>query len=187
MYEQMFNRSVSIMLLTVLCAFNPGVSTDLTALPSQDMDYTQNVKAVFIYNFTKYMNWLDSEPSATFNIAVIGESEITEPLRLIAEKRHVDQRDIQVKRCERADQMNRCHILFIPESKKGQLNSIIDKIRYQNTLVISEIEGALSSGVMINFLLLENRIKFEINLGAMKKSGFQPSSELLKLAVRIIE
>jgi len=183
----MFNRSISVILLTVLCAFNLGISSDLTALPAQDMDYTQELKAVFIYNFTKYINWLDSEPSATFDIAVIGESKIIEALRLIAEKRHVDQRDIQIKYFESSDQMNGCQILFIPESKKRQLNRIIDKIRDQNTLVISEIEGALSSGVMINFLLLEKRIKFEINLGAMKKSGFQPSSELLKLAVRIIE
>jgi len=183
----MLNQGTTIILMTLLCTLSFGGMRGLSPHPQQDMDYTQELKAVFIYNFTKYMNWMDSEPSSTFDIAVVGDSQIAEPLRLVAQKRRVNQKDIHIKLFKDPDQIDQCHILFIPESKKKQLNRIIDNIQDKNTLVISEIEGALSSGVMINFLIVEDRIKFEINLKSMKKSGFQPSSELLKLAVRIIE
>ena len=183
----MLNHVTVMILMTVLCTLNLGSTGILSHPPQQDMDYTQELKAVFIYNFTKYMNWMDSEPSGTFDIAVVGKSEIVDPLRLISQKRRVNQKDIQIKYFENADEINGCHILFIPETARSQLNRIINKIQDKNTLIISEIDGALSRGVMINFLIVKDRIKFEINLKSMKKSGFQPSSELLKLAVRIIE
>ncbi len=157
------------------------------ALSSQEADYTQNVKAVFVYNFSRYMSWIDQGHSSTFAIAVIGESQIVDPLRQIAQKRRVNQKVLQIKHWENTDQIDSCQILFIPESEKAQLRGIVNKIRDKNILIVSETDGALSGGVMINFLISRETIKFEINLRAMKKSGFQPSSELLKLAVKVIE
>jgi hypothetical protein len=157
------------------------------ALSSPEADYTQNVKAVFVYNFSKYMDWIDRGHSSTFNIAVIGESRIIDPLRQIAQKRRVNQQVLQIKRFKNAGDVDSCQILFIPESEKVRLSGIVNRIRDKNILIVSETDGALTSGVMINFLISRETIRFEINLRAMKKSGFQPSSELLKLAVRVIE
>lgn len=168
-------------LLFFLSAIGPS------SLFTQDTDYIQNVKAVFLYNFTQYINWTEQDSSQVFTIAVFGQSRILDPLKQIALKRLVRQKKIQVKHYNKINQINHCHILYIPESEKGQLKRIINQVKRGNILLVSEIEGALSSGIMINLIILQKTIKFEINLQAMKKSGFQPSSELLKLAVRIIE
>lgn len=146
-----------------------------------------NVKAVCIYNFTKYIDWMDDDASSTFDIAVVGESAIVDPLVRIAQKQRVRNKEIRIRHFQNADQIDRCHILFVPESQQTQLKPIVDKIRGKNILIVSEIEGGLDIGVMINFLFLQETIKFEINLRDMKKAGFAPGSELLKLAVRLIE
>jgi len=178
-YMTIINRVVFYMVIF------SGIVTPVMA--QHNTASVQNIKAVFLYNFTKYMKWSGLEQSSTFNIAVIGESPILDPLEQISLKRRVNQKAIQIKHFENADQINDSHILFIPESKKTELNTITDKIRKKNILIVSEIDGSLESGVMINILISQETVKFEINVRAMKKAGFQPGSELLKLAVRLIE
>ena len=158
-----------------------------SVLSAQDSDYIQDVKAVFIYNFTKYIHWAESSESSTFNIAIIGEDQIIDPLRQIAEKRQVNQKNIRILSIENPEDIENCQIIFIPESQQTHLNEIITRTENKNTLIVSEIRDSLSSGVMINFLISQETIKFEINLQAMKKARLEPGSELLKLAVRIIE
>ena len=178
-----FNLIKFLSLGYIFCCVNPGYS----ALPSQNPEYAYNLKAVFLYNFTKYLTWHSIEDENTFNITILGNSQIIEPLEQIAGKKIVAKKTINITKVEGPDQINDCNILFIPESEKSQLNKIIQKVKNKNILIVSEIDGALTNGAMINFLILDKTIKFEINLQAMKKSGFQPSSELLKLATRLIE
>ncbi|MBN1780596.1 YfiR family protein [bacterium] len=152
-----------------------------------DAEYGYEVKAVFIYNFTKYINWIDDDRSPYFDIAVIGESPITEPLKQIAQKRLVCQKKIKISQLENADQIDYCHIIFIPESEKSHLKYIVSRVQNKNILIVCEIKNSLESGAMINFVPAQDKIKFEINLLAMNKSSFNPGSELLKLAVRLID
>ncbi len=153
---------------------------------TRNSDYSSNIKAAFIYNFTKYMNWV-SQDSTTFTIAIIGDSEITTLLQEIAQKRQVEHKQIQIKHIKNTDRDFDCHILFISATEKLHLGNIIEKTHGKNILTISEVDNALSNGVMINFINIDETIKFEINLQAMKKAQFKPSSQLLKVAARVVE
>jgi len=157
-----------------------------SAAPMQNQDYTNNIKAAFIYNFTKYLSWAEQD-YPVFTIGVIGNSAIIPPLQEIAQQRRVEQKEIIIKQYQDAAHIDQCDILFIPESGKNQLTEITARLQGKNTLLISEINGALADGVMINFLNIEETIKFEINLKAMNEMNFHPSSQLLKVAVRVIE
>ena len=152
----------------------------------QNQDYTNNVKAAFIYNFTKYLSWAEQE-RPIFTIAVFGKSALVPLLQEIAQKRRFEQREIEIKQYYDAAQIEQCDILFISETGKNHLAEITARLHGKNTLLISEINGALVDGVMINFLNIEETIKFEINLKAMNEAHFHPSSQLLKVAVRVIE
>lgn len=156
-------------------------------LHAQSDSYIQDVKAVFIYNFTKYIHWADDSNVSTFKIAVIGDAQILIPLQKIAEKRKVNQKKIEIKYFKDPEDIDVCHILFISESGQQYLDEIVTALAYKKILIVSEIKGSLNRGVMINFLISQETIKFEINLHAMKKAAFLPGSELLKLAVRVIE
>lgn len=156
------------------------------AAPLQNQDYTNNIKAAFIYNFTKYLSWTEQD-QPVFTIAVMGNSALVPLLQEIAQKRRVEQKEIVIKQYQDAAYIEQCDILFIPESEKNRLTEITARLHGKNTLLVSEINGALADGVMINFLNIEATIKFEINLKAMNKVHFHPSSQLLKVAVRVIE
>lgn len=170
-----------ILLFLLMCS---GMRMPLFA--QQDTGHIQNVEAVFIYHFTKYIQWMD-EDSLEFTIGLIGDTQVLEPLTEIAQRQHVRRKEIRVCPIANMDEIESCQVVFVSRSGEEQLNGIISRSQNRNILIVSEIEGALESGVMINFLLLQETVKFEINLRAMKQAGFQPSSELLKLAVRVIE
>lgn len=146
------------------------------------------VKAAFIYNFTKFVEWDKSETSPTFVIGVIGESPIYKPLLELAATRTINNKKIEVLKCSATNPATcRCQILFVPEATKGtEFQEFISELTTsKNVLIISESKGFLNNGSAINFLVSENHIKFEINMGCLNKYNLKASSQLLKLAYNI--
>ena len=152
-----------------------------------DVSPEDKLKAVFIYNFTKYIQWPNYDTSETFDIAVIGDSEIIIPLKEIEKKRTVDNKKIKIIHYQDINDINICHILFISSSEKKRLSDILQKVKDKNILTISGSEGFAEEGVTINFVIIEGKIKFEINNSAINQAGLQVSSQLLKLAILVEE
>ena len=178
MTKKILIRYMGIFIAVLLCLNLPAMESEV--------DYVENVKAVFIYHFTKYIQWPQNE-DPFFRIAVIGDTPILEPLNEIAEKKKNDHKDIQIIAVNDIRSIDSCRVLYIHGYKEADLPSIIQETDGKHVLIIGDEEGALEAGVMINFRLIDETVKFEINLKAMKSNGFYPSSELLKLAVRVIE
>ncbi|MFC1538612.1 YfiR family protein [Candidatus Latescibacterota bacterium] len=149
------------------------------------MNLEDKLKAVFIYNFTKYIQWANNDTSGTFKIGVIGDSEIIIPLKEIGEKELVNNRKIEIKHCQNIWDINDCNILFISASEKNQLQDILNKVEYENILTVGDSNGFANEGVAINFVIVEGKLKFEINSSAFNKAELQVSSHLLKLAILI--
>lgn len=147
----------------------------------------QNIHAVFLYNFIQYLKWEAPDTSDTFDIAVIGNSATLDPLKQIAEKRTVNEKKIRIRQISQIGDLGTARILFIPESEENVLDEILFQTRDRCVLTVSEIDGAADRGAMIHFILVEGKIKFEINLRSMRKARISPSSQLLKLATRVIE
>ncbi len=139
------------------------------------------LKAVFIYHFTKYVEWPD-DGTNTFDITVFGDSRITKPLRKIAAKQKVKKRNIRVKKVDDVQEIEQCHILFISESKEEKLKDILKKAESLKILTIGSSDGLAKKGVAINFIIIKGRMKFEINTDAMARIELKLSSQLLKLA-----
>jgi hypothetical protein len=165
-----------------LCLILPAILLSQTATSS-----IENIEAVFIYHFTQYVKWDAPNTSRSFDIAVIGNCGIIDPMKTIAEKRIVDQKTIRIRQIAQIQDLDSAQILFIPRSEENLLDKILRQMRDRCVLVVSEIDGAVDQGAMINFVLIEGKVKFEINLQAMKKARLYPSSQLLKLATRVIE
>jgi len=146
------------------------------------------VKAAFIYNFTKFVEWDPTETAPTFVIGVIGESAIYKPLLQLATTKTINNKKIEVMKCTATSPSNcKCQILFVPESINGKdFQEFVTELSVsKNVLIISESKGFLNNGSAINFLVSENRIKFEINIGSLNKYNLKASSQLLKLASSI--
>ena len=89
---------------------------------------------------------------------------------------------VVVNRFDDSDNLTACDILFISSSEKDRLSSIMATLKDLPILTVSEIEGFTQRGGIINFIIVANKIRFEINPDAAKQVGIHISSQLLQLA-----
>lgn len=139
-----------------------------------------NLKAAFIYNFTKYIDW-DTDSPDEFIIGVIGYSPIYESLQEIARTKTVNGKKIVVRRFYSPDEITYCNILFISSNCNFSLASVLSKVG-RGTLTISEKPGFAERGTAFNFVVVNEKLKFEANIKSIFAAGLKASSQLLKLA-----
>jgi len=151
-----------------------------TAVQTDNKEY--NLKAAFIYNFTRFIEWDTLNNRGEFIIGVINSSPITVALEDLARTKTVNNKKIIIRHFYTAEEISECNILFISENSKISLREILDKTKSKNTLTISEQEGYAKQGTAINFIIVNSKLKFEANTKAINSAGLTASSQLLKLA-----
>jgi hypothetical protein len=144
-----------------------------------------DVKAVFLYHFTRYLQWPENIEAGVFTIAVLGESGIVAPLQEIARKKTVGAIPLVVRTCSEIGQIGRPRILFVARSALAKINQVLEKTRSTDILTVGEAEGLAARGVAINFVLREGTVKFEMNEKTLREARIQIGSQLLKLAIRV--
>lgn len=144
-------------------------------------------KAAFIYNFTKFVEWESTTNASTsFVIGVVGDSPIYEALKDLAQNKKINNKKIEIVKYNSISDMNSCQILFVPESISPKtMKEFCMSPAAKNALVISEKKGSLENCSSINFLIIDNHIKFEISLTSLNKCNLKASSQLLKLALTV--
>ncbi|MFC1650877.1 YfiR family protein [Candidatus Latescibacterota bacterium] len=149
------------------------------------MEY--RVKSVFIYNFTRYIQWENENEAEPFIIAVLGESPIIEFLMDMALKKKVGDRKIEILLFKDISEIQASNILFIPHSQSDKVKQILEKTTSTNTLTVSETEGLANKGIIVNFKLIEENIKFELNTVAAERAELKVGSPLKKIAILVDE
>lgn len=157
----------------------------LTGFSSENQSETEeySVKAVFIYNFTKFIDWTSYNSGDEFIIGIIDSSPIYSPLNELAKTKTVNDKKIVVKQFNKVEDISFCHILFIPQNTAISLDEILKKAASNGVLIISEKQEYCKKGTAINFVIIDNKLKFEANVAAIKSAGLTASSQLLKLAI----
>lgn len=149
------------------------------AVHAQDMDY--RFQTVFIYNFTKYMQWKNT-PDNSFTIGVIGQSPIKQELLKMAATKKVGNKRIVVKTFKNARDIQPCQMVYVPRQASSQINAVLAKAQSLNSLVVTEAPGLAKKGSNINFIKESGRWKFELNRSTTKAAGIRVSSQLERLA-----
>lgn len=147
------------------------------------------VKAVFLHNFGKYVNWpakAFAASSAPFVIGIIGDDPFGEAFVPLL-KKSVQNRPLEIRRLANANAAAGCHVLFISRSEQGNLAGILTTLKTSSALTVSDMEGFTDHGGMIQLVLQDNRIRFDVNRGAAQQAGLTLSSNLLKLATVVVE
>jgi len=143
-----------------------------------------NLKAVFIYNFTKYIDWDTSRADNDFVIGVIGYSPVTGILNQIARTNMAKNKRIVIRTFSKPEEIGGCNVLFIPGNIPYSLPSILERTG-RGVLTISEEDGYARQGSALNFVVINDKLKFEANLKAIYSAGLRAGSQLLKLAIII--
>ncbi|HLK14394.1 MAG TPA: YfiR family protein [Fimbriimonadaceae bacterium] len=145
------------------------------------------VKAAFLYNFAKYVEWPSSafeSPSSPIVIGTIGIDSLGEALEAVVEGKTAGGRRVVVHHFRWSDDISKCQELFVPASEIGSCNRL-DGLRGKPVLVVGEYPGFAKRHGVINFTLEGNRIKFEINESNASHDGLTISSKLLSLGRRV--
>jgi hypothetical protein len=143
------------------------------------------VKAAFLFNFSRFVSWPPqafSSENAAIVIAVLGRDPFGSDLDAIVSGEHVNGHPLLVRRYRDLSEIGGCHILFIDRSESAELPQILRTLRGRAILTVSDIEGSAQSGVMINLVTEDHHIRMHVNLAATRVSGLTVSSQLLQLA-----
>ena len=146
------------------------------------------VKAAYLLHFVRYVDWPNSSPDAAASpvvLGVLGHDPMVEVLGTIVSGKTVNHRPIQVKLFTSAEQIDRCDVLFLPRSQSKQMRAILSAISGRPILTVSDQERFSNQGGMIEFLLIDDTVRFSINNEAAGKAGLKLSSELLRVAYSI--
>ena len=143
------------------------------------------VKATFVYNFTKFTDWPSNafaSPDSPIVIGIVGEDPFGKTIDDVVRGEALGGRPFIVKRLRAGEDLRSCHLLFISRSEKDRLPSVLSQLTGSSVLTVSEINGFAERGGMVNLTLANKSVKVEINQAVAEQAGLQISAKLLKLA-----
>jgi len=143
------------------------------------------VQAVFLYNFSRFVEWpaqTFSAPDDPFVIGILGSDPFGARLDEAVRNEQVNGHPLTVRRFRNAAEVENCQILFVDRSEIARLGHILAALDHRGTLTVSQADGTAQRGVMIQFATENNRIRLRINLGSARASGLTISSKLLRPA-----
>lgn len=143
------------------------------------------VKAAFLYNFAKFVDWPGNafaNNNAPLVIGVIGDDPFGAALDQAINGKRINGRALGVSRLKWGQDLRSCHILFISSSERKRLPQIIQSLKGSSVLTVGDMDQFYQQGGIINFLLEANKVKFEINSWGADQARLRISSKLLALA-----
>jgi len=166
-----------------------SAATPLSARAEEPLLHEYRIKAAFLYNFAKFIQWPKSafiDPERTVFICILGKGPIMGALQSLSAKT-VQGRRIVISHSKNLRSVKGCHILFVTKSEKSRIKHTISKFKGSPVLTVSDMDDFVKAGGMIGMVRVENKIRFQINLVSAQDSGLKISSQLLKLAQDVIK
>jgi YfiR/HmsC-like len=146
------------------------------------------VKAAYLYNFAKFVEWPDQnsvDKNSPFEICVLGVDPFQGALDAAVAGESIDGKRVVPKRISKPQDVNSCRILFISSSEEQHLRDILTTLDKTRVLTVSDIPHFSELGGMIGFVLEGNRVRFDVNLSSAREAGLVLSSQLLKVATNV--
>ena len=140
------------------------------------------IKATFLYKFGGFVEWPPGAFAAAdspLTIGVLGADALAEELERIVSGRSVQGRPVSVRRLKRGEPVTQLHILFVGRAE-------IPQGAGQGLLIVTDVEHAQPPGSMINFVTVDDKVRFDIALAPAEQGNLRISARLLAVARRVI-
>lgn len=179
----LFGSTVCFLLfrLAVFIALLPGGPSG-SARAAEFDEYA--VKAAYLYNFAKFAEWPPGAfagPDAPLSICIAGDSPFGDALTSLSGK-IVQSHPVEARHLPTATGLEKCHIVFVGRAEQGRFKAMLAKLARLPILTVSDIGDFARAGGMIGLVETDQRIRFDINLTAVRQANLKLSSQLLKLA-----
>jgi hypothetical protein len=183
--EQALPRRAALgCLLAAVVAFGHAVSLAQSDL--QTAEY--KVKAAFLYKFASYVQWparVFERPDSPLVIGVAGADVLGDELAQIVAGRSIEGRPVQVRKLRRGEALNGLQVLFIGRSDRGP-SEVLASAKGRPVLTVTESEDAFAMGSMINFVIVEDRVRFDVALHEAETADLKVSARLLSVARKVL-
>ena len=143
------------------------------------------VKAAFLFNFAKFVEWPQDAfkaPDDPVTICVLGMNPFGGALEETVRGKLIGAHPFMVREVTNAQQAGKCHIVFVTASERKRCRSFLDELKGRSVLTVGEVEDFTANGGIINFKLKDARVRIEIDAAAAERARLRISSKLLSLA-----
>jgi len=143
------------------------------------------VKAVFLFNFTRFVEWPPqtfTTPGEPFVIGILGDDPFGTRIDDVIRNERIGEHPLAVRRFHNAGEIGDCQMLFIGRSESSGFGQVVARLDHRPVLIVSEIEGSAEHGAMIQFATESSHVRLRINADAARGAGLVISSKLLHLA-----
>jgi hypothetical protein len=148
------------------------------------------VKAAFIYNFVKFVEWPGSKAipqQSAIDICVLGDSPMNGTGSVFKAASTPKLALSLVKEDNVGNAAAHCHVVFVSQSESGKLSEILAGLKGSPVLTVSDIEGFAERGGMIGFVMSDNKVKVVVNTKAASSNGMRVDAQLLEIALKVID
>ncbi len=140
--------------------------------------------ANIIYHFTKYIDWPSSKKTGDFVIGVVGDTPLYDELKKSVSGKRAGDQAIVIKKISSSASFN-CQILFVSEDASANLRKIAGSTESNPVLIVTEAKGAAQKGSCINFIIINDKLRLEINKKNIEERELKIASELLQLGIQV--
>lgn len=179
-------RFFAIVLLADLALFVRPVEGQRAVEPQRPAYSADEVKAAFLYHFGTYVEWpVVKAAGDPITIAVLGAPTVAMLLAEYVPGRNIRGRPVEVRPIARIEDVHDAELLFIGREHSDKLPDLVEALGNRPVLVVADAPDGLQRGAMVNFQLVDQRVRFEISLRNAKAAGLTLSSRLLSAAIRV--
>ena len=142
------------------------------------------VKAAFLYHFGQFVEWPTNafaDARSPLVIGVYGDDPFHGDLERMVAGQNINGHPVVIRHIKTLPDLKGCHILFIAAPEKGRDRELLKAVNSAGVLTVGEMDDFIQAGGMINFIIEDSQVHFQINNNAARAAGLNISSKLIKL------
>lgn len=174
---------IAFILITIIAFVFSGINP-VSGKDPAEVEY--KLKAAYLLNFAKFIAWpADINQPGAFPICIYGEDPFGSALKGV-EKKSIKGKPITIQFSGDGSVPGSCRIVFVSRSEIGKVDHILQKVNGKPIVLVSDLEGFASQGGTVEFIWMDNKLRFIINNSQAKQNGIKITASLLKLAVEVL-
>lgn len=181
--KRTFFTAFAILIALIFSTKSAFAQSEIAPADARSAEY--RIHCIYIYNFTKYIQWPSDYGKGEFTIGIVGETGLADELKKMADVKTVNGRKILVKRYKNVNEVDKvCPMLILPVQSSDFLSAALRTCN-KNTLIITQKAGLAKTGSPINFVSLDGKPKFEMNTTVLDKTDLKVLTQLKSIAILI--
>jgi hypothetical protein len=149
----------------------------------------RQVKAAYLFKFASFVEWPEgsfASPGAQLTIGVAGNDALAEQLDYVVSGRSINGHSVAVRRVRRGDKLAGIHILFVGGSDRAATADLLEAARSSSVLTVTETPESFALGSMVNFVINDEKVRFEVALRNVNAGHLRISARMLSVATRVL-